>query len=443
MRAAIRWHETLIVSMIVSIVLVLVTGCTAVQTAPTGSRSSEPVTVTFLVAGGPAEQAAYQAVVDRFHTVQSDIQVEMSGVPRIADFMTRLTTDFAAGAPPDVFMLNYRRMAQFYNRGAIESLDPYWQAGSTLHPADFYPEALDAFRNAAGELICMPQNVSSQVVYFNQELFDQAGLPYPQADWTWEEFRQTALALTLPDENDDGYPDQYGLGLEPVLIRAAAFIWQNGGDLVDDPANPTRLTLNEPAAREAIQFVLDLAQKDGVVPNYSAEAVASHPDRFLASNIAMYVDSRVFTPTLRETVTFRWDVAPLPRGQQVANVLHSDAYCMASASTVKEAAWTFIEFALGEEGQAIAAKLGRTVPSMRKVAESEAFLDPTQPPASAQVWLDNMEQNMRAMPKLENWNAIERTAAIELEQAYLGFQTLEGLLAGIDATAEEGFVPIK
>jgi multiple sugar transport system substrate-binding protein len=439
MRTATRWDDALIVS----IVLVLVTGCTAVRPAATGAQPPEPVTVTFLVSGGPAEQAAYQAVVDRFNALQSEIQVEMSGVPRIADFMTRLTTDFAAGAPPDLFMLNYRRMTQFYNRGAIELLDPYLQAGSTLDPADFYPEALDAFRNASGEVICMPQNVSSQVVYFNQDLFDQAGLPYPQAGWTWEEFRQTALALTLPDENDDGYPDQYGLGLEPVLIRAAAFIWQNGGELVDDPANPTRLTLNEPAAREAIQFVLDLAQKDGVVPNYSAEAVASHPDRFLAGNIAMYVDSRVFTPTMRETVTFRWDVAPLPRGKQVANVLHSDAYCMASASTVKDAAWTFIEFALGEEGQAIAAKLGRTVPSMRKVAASEAFLDPTQPPASAQVWLDNMEQNMRAMPKLENWNAIERTAAIELEQAYLGFQTLEGLLAGIDATAAEGFVPIK
>lgn len=419
---------------------VALSACGAIRPSQPGN---EPVTVTFLVSGGPAEQAAYAAVVDRFNAMQPDVRVEMSGVPRIADFITRLTTDFAAGAPPDVFMLNYRRMAQFYNRGAIELLDPYLKDSAALNEADFYPEAMDAFRNAAGELICMPQNVSSQVVYYNQELFDQAGLPYPQPGWTWEEFRQTALALTLPDENDDGYPDQYGLGLEPVLIRTAAFIWQNGGDLVDDPINPTRLTLSDPPAREAIQFVLDLARVDGVVPNYSAEAVASHPDRFLASNIAMYVDSRVFTPTMRETVTFRWDVAPLPRGRQVANVLHSDAYCVASASSVKQAAWSFIEFALGEEGQAIASKLGRTVPSMRKVAESEAFLDPTQPPASAQVWLDNMEQNMHTVPKLENWNAIERTAAIELEQAYLGFQTLDELLASIEATAAEGFIPIR
>jgi multiple sugar transport system substrate-binding protein len=422
------------------------TGCTLIpEAATTGAPAAagEPTTVSLLVSGGPAEQAAYQAVVDSFNAGQSEVRVEMGAVASTGDFITRLTTDFAAGSPPDVFLMNYRRLAQFYNRGAVEPLGPLMEQSSALNPDEFYSEALDAFRDSQGTVICIPQNISSQVVYYNKELFDQAGLAYPAPDWTWEEFRQTAIALTLPDANGDTYPDQYGLGLEPVLIRMAPWIWQNGGELVDDLDNPTRLTLDDPASTEAIQFVLDLAQKDGVVPNYSAEAVASHPDRFLAGNIAMYVDSRVFTPTMRETVSFDWDVATLPRGKQVANVLHSDGYCMAAASTVKEAAWRFIEFALGEEGQAIASKLGRTVPSMRKVAESEAFLDPTQPPANAQVWLDNMTQNMRVLPKMENWIAIERTAAIELEQAYLGLQTLDALIDNIETTAAEGFVPIR
>ena len=418
------------------------TACAPIQLAPAES-SSTPTTVTFLVSGGPAEQAVFEAVVASFHAQQTDIRVELNAVVSAGDFITRLTTDFAAGAPPDVFLINYRRMAQFYNRDAIEPVGPLLQNSSAFKEEDFYPMALDAFRDRQGTLICMPQNVSSQVVYYNKDIFDKAGLPYPDPDWTWEEFRQTAIALTLPDDNGDTYPDQYGLGLEPVLIRMAPWIWQNGGELVDDPANPTQLALDTPATREAIQFVLDLAQEDGVVPNYSAEAVASHPDRFLASNIAMYVDSRVFTPTMRETVDFNWDVAPLPRGKQTANVLHSDGYCIASASQVKDAAWKFIEFALGEEGQIIAAQLGRTVPSLRSVAESPAFLDAENPPASAQVWLDNMEENMRVLPKVENWIAIERTAATDLEQAYLGLETLDEIIANIEAAAAEGFVPIK
>jgi multiple sugar transport system substrate-binding protein len=221
------------------------------------------------------------------------------------------------------------------------------------------------------------------------------------------------------------------------------WIWQNHGEIIDDPLSPTRLTLNQPETRAALQFILDLVQVDGVIPNYDASTVASQPDRFLAGSMAMYIDSRVFTPTMRETVTFDWDVAPLPQGQQPANVLHSDGYCMARASKVKEAAWEFIEYAMGEEGQIIASQLGRTVPSLRNVATSPAFLDPNQPPAAAHVWLENMESNMRLMPKVENWNAIERSAAVELEQAYLRQQTLDQAIANIDAIATNGFIPIR
>jgi multiple sugar transport system substrate-binding protein len=438
MRKVARWR----LGVLLTLLILVQTACASIQSVP-GQSSSSPATVTFLVSGGPAEQAVFTAVVDSFHAKQTDIRVELNAVASAGDFITRLTTDFAAGTPPDVFLINYRRITQFYNPGAIEPLGPRLQNSTAFKEEDFYPLALDAFRDSQGALICLPQNVSSQVVYYNKDIFDKAGLPYPASDWTWEEFRQAAIALTLPDANDDTYPDQYGLGLEPVLIRMAPWIWQNEGELVDDPAHPTRLALDTPATREAIQFVINLAQEDGVVPNYSAEAVASHPDRFLAGNIAMYVDSRVFTPTMRETVDFNWDVAPLPRGKQTANVLHSDGYCMASASQAKDAAWEFIEFALGEEGQTLAAQLGRTVPSMRSVAESPAFLDPENPPASAQVWLDNMASNMRVLPKVENWIAIERTAATDLEQAYLGLETLDEIIANIEAAAAEGFVPIK
>jgi multiple sugar transport system substrate-binding protein len=420
-----------------------VVGCTPVQSVPTTGQSVEPVTVSFLVSGGPPEQAAYAAVVEGFHAQQNDVRVEMTAVPSTSDFLTRLTTDFAAGAPPDVFLINYRRMTQFYNRDAIEPLGPRLQTSDVLNEDEFYEVALDAFRDGQGTLVCLPQNISSQVVYYNKELFDQAGIPYPSADWTWEEFRQTALALTQPDNDGDGYADQYGLGLEPALIRMTPWIWQNGGEVVDDPDQPTRLTLSDPATHEALAFVINLALVDGVVPNADAQAVAAHADRFLAGNVAMYIDSRVFTPTMRETVAFEWDVAPLPRGRQAANVLHSDGYCMSSASTVKDAAWQFIEYAMSEEGQTIASQLGRTVPSLRQVAESPAFLDPNQPPASAQVWLDNMENNMGVLPKIENWNTIERIAAAELEQAYLGAQTLDEVIANIEAMAVEGFVPIK
>lgn len=421
------------------ILLFLLFVMTACNQSPAESESA--TTVTFMIFGDPAEQAAFQSVVDGFHATTSEVRVEMIKMPDKFDYMARLTSDFAAGAPPDVFLLNYRRMAQFYNRGALEPLGARLDASSKLSEDQYYTIALDAFRDTTGTLICIPQNISSQVVYYNSDLFDAANLPYPDPNWTWQEFRQTAIALTQPDDNQDGEPDQYGLGLEPRLIRVASFIWQNGGELLDNPLEPTRLTLDSPEAIEAIDFMMSLSA-DNVVPNQSAEAIQSHGDRFISSNVAMYVNSRRIVPVLREVVQFNWDVAPLPQGKQPATVLHSDGYCLASDSKVKEAAWAFIEFAMGEEGQKLASKLGRTVPSLKHVAKSDAFLDPTQPPTNAQIWLD-VAPYLRILPRLENWVAIERSAGIEFEQVYLGLQPYSFAIQNVQDASKEGFVPLK
>ncbi len=136
---------------------VLLAGCVPLQ--PTGARPAggEPITVQFSLFGGPADQAVYQAVVDAFHAkaVSVDgapVRVELLGIPSAGDYMTRLTMDFAAGMPPDVFMLNYRRMTQFYNSGAMEPLGPWLTKSAALEEEDLYDVALDAFRDREGSI---------------------------------------------------------------------------------------------------------------------------------------------------------------------------------------------------------------------------------------------------------------------------------------------------
>ncbi len=398
--------------------------------------------VTFMVFGDPPEQAVFQSVVDAFEAKNPDVQVELIGLPSKSDYLTRLSADFAAGAPPDVFLLNYRRLAQFHNRGALEPLGPLMDASPAMDENDFFAVALDAFRDSSDTPVCIPQNISSQVVYYNKDIFDAAGMPYPESDWTWEEFRQTAIALTQPDTDSDGEPDQYGLGLEPTLVRMAPFIWQGGGDLVDDLASPTRLMLDTPEAKASMQFVLNLAQIDHVVPNSTAEIMQAQHFRFYDGNIAMYVNSRRIVPTMREMAEFNWDVAPLPKGEHVASILHSDGYCLSAKSQVKDNAWRFIEFAMSEEGQTLAAKLGRTVPSLKHLAESPVFLDPNQAPANAQVWLDAVP-HIRLLPRLENWVSIERTAGVEFERAYMEHTNIEDAILTIQQVSEVGLTPLK
>jgi multiple sugar transport system substrate-binding protein len=129
-------------------------------------------------------------------------------------------------------------------------------------------------------------------------------------------------------------------------------------------------------------------------------------------------------PTYREIDSFTWDVASLPNNKTSADILHSDAYCLSQTTVNKEAAWQFIEFANSVEGQTILAGSGRTVPSLIAVAESDAFLNPSQPPSRAQVYLDNASV-MRRVPVISTWQEIESVADEEIERAFYGDITVE------------------
>ena len=113
----------------------------------------------------------------------------------------------------------------------------------------------------------------------------------------------------------------------------------------------------------------------------------------------MIMESRKVVPAFRTIEDFDWNVAALPVHQVPATILHSDAYCMTADADDKDAAWAYLEYALGTEGQQIAAATGRTVPSMRAVAESDVFLDPTASPADSQVFLDNIPL-LRVVPHI-------------------------------------------
>ena len=91
----------------------------------------------------------------------------------------------------------------------------------------------------------------------------------------------------------------------------------------------------------------------------------------------MYLNSRRVTPQFRLDRPTSSGTSPrCPCSREPAGVLHSDAYCMTADSEHHDAAFSFVEYALGPEGAPVIARTGRTVPSLRSVAESDAFLDP-------------------------------------------------------------------
>ncbi|MDP9315886.1 MAG: sugar ABC transporter substrate-binding protein [Chloroflexota bacterium] len=390
--------------------------------------------VSFIVWGDPAEKAAYEGIVKAFEQQQPTIDVEITHIPGQNDYRKRLAADFAAGQPADVVLLNYRRMPTFAAKGAIEPLEPFLERSTRIKEQDFYPEPMAAFR-FNGTLMCIPQNTSSLVVYYNKQLFDQAGVAYPNDNWTWDDFLTTAQTLTK-DVNGDGTIEQYGAGIEPTAIRLAPFIWQNGGNIVDNATEPTTLTLDAPEALAAAQWFVDLQVKHHVVPDAVAAESEDDESRFQNGRTAMLFDSRRAVPTLRTINTFDWDIAPLPHGPQATTILHSDAYCMSAKAANKEAVWSFIEFANSSEGQTIIARTGRTVPSLQAVAQSPAFLEPNAKPQRSSVFLEAIP-TIRAVPTFATWEDVESILDNEIKRAFYG----QASVADAMRTAQQNAAP--
>lgn len=412
--------------------LLVLVACTSGDDEPAPGK---PVTISVWVAGDPDETQAFIDVADAFEASQRGVEVDLLQIAERDDLIARLSTSFAGGEPPDLFLMNYRYLGQFESKGVLAPLEPYLASSSVFSAEDFYPEAMTAFQSD-GVQTCMPQNVASLVTYYNRDQFEQAGVELPADGWTWNDMVAAATELTR-DIDGDGTVDVYGLGVDPEIIRVAPFVWSGGGEIVDDPDRPTRFTIGSLKAIRPLQAFLDLRGVAGVTPTDEEVEAADFETRFLDGRLAMVMESRKVVPSFRTITGFRWDVAPLPMHRQPATILHSDAYCMTSTSQHKDEAWTFLEFALGPEGQRIATATGRTVPSLRSVANSDAFLDPNVPPANSRVFLDAIG-SMRAVPHIETWPEIEDVVNALLEEAYYdpagGGEAGELVLAILDQT---------
>lgn len=398
---------------------------------PEGSLGADAVRFAFFA--DPSEAIAYGRLIDQFEASQPDIKIEpivvsSSNVAPLGRLLPAsrypewLAGSFTGPNPPDVFLFTYRDVGSYDARGVLEPLDERLAASSALTEAAFYPEAMALFRPIQRPLLAIPQNMSSLVVYYNRDLFEKAGLPEPSDIWTWNDFLTAAQATTV-DSNGDGHPEVHGVAFDPTIHRYAAAIWGAGGELFDDVYQPTRLTLETPEAREGIQWITSLGPTGlKVTPTFDERMQIDDTQRFRLGKAAMLIQSRRVVAFLRDNATVPWDVAPLPIGKVPANVAHSDGFGMFSGSPRKDAAWTFMEFALGEEGQKILAESGRTVPSMVRVAESDAFLRGgelssvlgfRQSPRRAQVYLDNIGIS-RPLPSTHTWP----TAVWEMDRAF-------------------------
>jgi multiple sugar transport system substrate-binding protein len=389
--------------------------------------ASAQTTIVWSFWGDPGELPPNYEVIDAFHAAQDDVRIEVQHAPW-GSYFDRIQTQMAGGTAPDVMFLN--NIPSYASRGVLQPLDELI-ARDGFDTGTYHPGLIDVF-SYDGQVYGFARDNDTNVLYFNKDLFDEAGVAYPTADWDWDDIRAAANELTVRDERDRAV--QYGLALEKN--RYPQWIYQNGGTLFDDPLAPTSFHMDSPQAIEAIQFIADMILVDGSVPSFDAMAqLGSTTELFSTGRVAMVMTNAARMPTFAEA-PFAWDVAPLPAGPdgERSNTLGGAGYVISSTTEHLEEAWSFLQFLAGPEGQSIFASTGVAVPaSYADPTVAEAFVSACVEGVSCEVFIAETE-NGRLAPNFPDWREIENTIVVpHLDLVYTGEMSAEEALTQMAA----------
>ena len=155
-----------------------------------------------------------QAMLDEFHRLHPNIRVFYTPDPE--DVPGEMPAMFTAGTAPDVINGCCDFFPAWAQAGYLLDLRPY--AARDLDAATIaeWDEAqYNSFFTADGLHYALPKYHGALAVYYNKDLFDAAGLPYPADDWTYDDYLAAMSALTA-DTDGDGAADVWGSTFDPI-----------------------------------------------------------------------------------------------------------------------------------------------------------------------------------------------------------------------------------
>ncbi|MGH2534377.1 MAG: ABC transporter substrate-binding protein [Thermomicrobiales bacterium] len=382
------------------------------------ARAQETTEITYFTFSAGSDQVdTLEAMIALFEEANPGITVNVEVAP-FNDYFTELQTRIAGGNAPDVFELNYENFVTYASREVLLDLTER-AAADPEFTARFYPKAYEAF-NLDGARYGLPGSFSNVILYYNQDLFDAAGVAYPTADWTWEDELTAAQQLTNTDADVWG---MYAPIAYNEFYKTAA---QNGcGIFGADGA----VTINEPGCVEALQFMVD-AVNNGVQPSPADLAGVSDSDLFLQGKLAM-ATTGIWMFSAFSEAEFNWDIALEPGNTEVAHHFFSNAVVVSRDTEKVDAAWAWASFFTSSPDVArlrIAANW--ELPALSDQTLFDEWLA-IEPPASRQVVFD-------ALDTLITPPATTQQAQV---QDIIDAQ-IERVLAG-DATAQEALDTAK
>ncbi len=361
-------------------------------------------------------------LIAEFEKLHPDIHVRLQRIP-FSQYVPKLLTEVVGGIAPDVIFVEVNNFTDLYLRGALEPLTPFI-ARDHFSLDDYYPAVVDRF-TAEGNTYVIPRDTAPiAVIYYNKKAFDEAGVAYPNDNWSWADFVYDAKKVMKTDAS--GRVTRWGFIDEWPIWDA--WVYDAGGSFANDVKKPTKWTFaTDPNSLVGIQFRSDLMNKYKIMPQPAGLAAmggVGTADMFENGTAAMYFSGLWKVPQFSQIKDFKWDVVMFPQnpGGFRGFSTGGSGYGILKSSKHKDAAWELVKYISGQEGAKALASTGLAQPAIMSVANSPTFLN-GQDPQNKKMILDAMKY-VKYNPMCKNWFEVhDSIMGPELDRVWNGTET--------------------
>jgi multiple sugar transport system substrate-binding protein len=365
----------------------------------------------FTFSAAPDYLEELDTIVAAFEEANPGINVEVETAP-FADYFTLLQADVVGGDAPDVFELNYENFVTYAANGTLLDLSSYLS-----DDAPFYPRALEAFQYE-GAQYALPASFSTVLLFYNADLFDEAGVDYPTVDWTWEDARAAATAIRALGE------DKWGI-FSPVQFWEFYKKAAQNGECRFFNEDMTESTINSEACVETLNLMNSFLEED-LMPTAEELSGMSDGDLFASGNLGMIVTGIWMFPAFSEA-PFNWDVEVEPMINQHGNHFFANGVAVSATTENPEAAAAWAQFLASSETAAnVRVEAAWELPALDQPAYFEDYLTQT-PPENREAVFTALE-NPVTPPVIERQNEMQDAVNALITQVVDGELTAQEAL---------------
>ncbi|MEK0306475.1 ABC transporter substrate-binding protein [Bifidobacterium favimelis] len=404
--------------------LVAAGGLVASMAACGNPSASDELTLTFW--GGDIDKTVMNDRLALAAKKYPDIKVKAQYIAK--DYDTKIQTMFSGGTAPDILEMA-ENINAYSSRGQLENLTPHFKKAG-VDPAQRFGEANAKAYSYKGNLYGAPDRSAPGVVYYNKDMFDAAGLKYPSADWSWQDFHNAAVKLT---KRSGDKTDVWGYCEGDWWAWYMTWMYQNGGGVVDSAGKPIA---NDPANVEALTFYHDLMWKDKVAPTPQQITDTGADPLFAKGKLAMEVTGFWNIAALKDA-KFNWGIAPMWHGKKKAVPMFSNALAVSSKSKHKEEAIKLVLFLSSKEGQRPIAQHALDVPANVEAAKDDSFVKASWNKNDLDLTVFSKSIDMvYAPPLVPQWNQITQAFTDGMAQTWNGKQSVKDGLDKVQKTLQ-------